>query len=338
MSTPIRLNPKLRDPIQLQLVAKYQGNLTVTSNDTNIVPRDEAGNIQLQEDSTTNPLLIIEPIATRINLNSVLKVLDTQFQYFKFPATVRVIDDTEVDVDLTIPELDTISNVNTELKLPVGVDDKNQPTPWDRINTSYDSTWFYNTGFVSKGFRELPFTGDNQPRFNAYTLTKDVIDSLRQQNKTLKFTIQTQYVGDNTSLTTGFVLRLNRDNIKSYRPASFPVPQINTISTQTSAYPILGMEFILNADDLVEDDYFVVNVVSGNPAYSLNDKAYWKIEAVDIPSSPPLFGIDNKSGVYNIQGGGEEVTLSSVTFDASFNEIVTEIGKKIPGSDEFIFT
>jgi hypothetical protein len=337
MLRPIRLNPRLRDPIQLQQVAKYQGNLTVTSNDTNIVPRDEAGNIQLQEGSETNPLLIIEPVATRITLNSVLKVLDTQFQYFKFPATVRIINDTDVDIDLTIPELEQ-DTITTELKLPVNVDDKNQPSPWDRINTSYDSNWFYNTGFISKGFKELPFSGDNQTRINAYTLTKDVIDTLQRQNKTLKFTIQTQFVGDNTSLTTGFVLRLNRDNIKSYRPWFFPIPQIDTLGTRTSAYPILGMEFILNADDFVEDDYFVLNVVSGNPAYSINDKAYWKIEAVDIPTSPPLFGIDNKSGVYNIQGGGEEVTLSSVTYDAAFNEIVTEIGKKIPGSDEFIFS
>jgi len=337
MLRPIRLNPRLRDPIQLQQVAKYQGNLTVTSNDTNIVPRDEAGNIQLQEGSETNPLLIIEPVATRITLNSVLKVLDTQFQYFKFPATVRIINDTDVDIDLTIPELEQ-DTITTELKLPVNVDDKNQPSPWDRINTSYDSNWFYNTGFISKGFKELPFNGDNQTRINAYTLTKDVIDTLQRQNKTLKFTIQTQFVGDNTSLTTGFVLRLNRDNIKSYRPWFFPIPQIDTLGTRTSAYPILGMEFILNADDFVEDDYFVLNVVSGNPAYSINDKAYWKIEAVDIPTSPPLFGIDNKSGVYNIQGGGEEVTLSSVTYDAAFNEIVTEIGKKIPGSDEFIFS
>jgi hypothetical protein len=337
MLRPIRLNSRLLDPVKLQQVAKYRSGLTVTSNDTNIIPRNDAGNIQLEANVENNPLLIIEPVATRITLDSVLKVLDTQFEYFKFPATIRVVGDTNVDVDLTLPELDIVNNVDTELKLPVGVDDKNQPVPWDRINTSYDSNWFYSSGFVTKGFKELPFTGDNQLRSNAYTLTKDVIDTLRQQNKTLKFTIQTQYVGDNTSLTTGFVLRLNRDNIKSYRPWLFPIPQIQTTGTATNGYPVLGMEFILNADDLVEDDYFVINVVSGNPAYSLNDKAYWKIEAVDIPTSPPLFGIDNKSGVYNIQGGGSDVILSSITYDSNSNEVSTEIGRKIPGSNEFIF-
>ena len=97
---------KLLDPVKVQQVIKYQGNLTVTSNDTNIIPRDDAGNIQLQESSETNPLLIIEPVATRITLSSVLKVLDTRFQYFKFPATTRVIETPDVNIDLTLPELD----------------------------------------------------------------------------------------------------------------------------------------------------------------------------------------------------------------------------------------
>jgi hypothetical protein len=109
MLRPLRINVgKLLDPVKLQQVIKYQGNLTVTSNDTNIIPRDEAGNIQFQESAETNPLLIIEPVATRITLNSVLKVLDTRFQYFKFPATTRVIETPDVNIDLTIPELDEL--------------------------------------------------------------------------------------------------------------------------------------------------------------------------------------------------------------------------------------
>jgi hypothetical protein len=50
MLRPLRINVgKLLDPVKLQQVIKYQGNLTVTSNDTNIIPRDDAGNIQFQE-------------------------------------------------------------------------------------------------------------------------------------------------------------------------------------------------------------------------------------------------------------------------------------------------
>ena len=326
------------DPQQLQWQAKYKtSGLTVTSNNRNIIPRDTAGNIILAENKK-NPLLIIEPVATKVTTQSVLKIIDTRFNFYKFPVTVieTVVDDIDLNIDI---EFETTSNIDTELKLPVGVDDKNQINPWDRINTSYDSNWFYPSGYITKGFKELPFAGDNQLRANAYTLTKDVIDTLRQQNKTLKFTIQTQYVAQNTSLIQGtnFILRLNRDNIKSYRPWLFPIPQLQTAGTAISAYPVLGMEFILNADDLVEDDYFVINVVADNPAYSLNDRAYWKIEAVDIPTSPPLFGIDNKSGVYDIQGGGSDVILSSITYDSNYNEVYNEIGRKIPGSGQFIF-
>jgi hypothetical protein len=319
------------DPQKLRIQATYKINgLTVTSNDRNIIPRDAAGNIILQE-NVQNPLLIIEPVATKITTDSVLKVLDTRFNYYKFPVTI--IETASDDLDLSI-DTDILS---VELKLPVAVDDRNQPAPWEPINTSYSSDWFYSNGFESSGFRELPFTGGVQPRVNAYTLTKSTIDSLKLQNKTLKFTIQTQFVAQNGNIDTGFVIRINRDNVKSYRPWLFPIPEIRTLQTPEHGYPVLGMEFILNADDFVEDDVFTILAVSGNPAYSLNDKAYWKIEAVDIPKTPPLFGIDNKSGVYNVFSNGETVTLNSVTYDST-GEIITEIGRKEPGSVNFIKT
>jgi hypothetical protein len=99
---------KLLDPVKLAQIVKYVGNLTVTSNDVNIVPRDDSGNIQLIEESETNPLLIIEPVATKITLDSVLKVIDTRFQYFKFPATTRVIQTNTASIDYTSVETDTV--------------------------------------------------------------------------------------------------------------------------------------------------------------------------------------------------------------------------------------
>lgn len=345
MKTPIRNFDKILDPIKLAKFTKYIGNLTVTSNNTNIVPRDEAGNIQLNEESETNPLLIIEPTATKIQLASVLKVLDTRFQYFKFPATTRIIQTATASIDLELPELE--QDINTELRLPITYDDRNQPITLDKINTSFQSEWFYSNGFESSGFRELPFSGGTQTRDNAYTLTKSTIETLKAQGKTLKFIIQTQFTPA-TSYSTDFKIRLNRDNIKSFRPWLFPIIELQTISTPTSAYPVLGMEFILDYNDLIEDDVFTISAVSGpastisadfafafgiGPAYVLNDKSFWSIEVVDIPSETPVYGINNTSGVYNIQGSGETVTLNAITYDGT----TTKVGTKIPGSDEFIF-
>ena len=331
MKTPIRNFGKIFDPIKLAQFTKYIGNLNVISNNTSIVPRDVSGNIQLNEESETNPLLIIEPTATKIQLASVLKVLDTRFQYFKFPATTRVIQTTTASIDLELPELE--QDINTELRLPITYDEQNQPITIEKINTSYESNWFYSTGFESSGFRELPFSGGTQTRDNAYTLTKSTIETLRTRGKTLKFIIQTQFVSTVTNSNTDVKIRLTRDNIKSYRPWLFPAIELQTTATPTSAYPVLGMEFILNSDDLVEDDVFTINAVAGNPAYVLTDKSFWTVEVVDIPIETPLYGINNTSGVYDIQGSSETVTLNAIIYDGT----TTKVGTKIPGSDEFIF-
>tara|TARA_R110002020_G_scaffold7412_5_gene31216 strand:+ start:946 stop:1881 length:936 start_codon:yes stop_codon:yes gene_type:complete len=92
-----------KDPRIVENQTKYQKNgLTFQSNNNSVVPRDQAGNIKLQESATDNPLLIVEAASTKILNNSVLKVIDTQFNYFKFPATTRIVDTDDVDIDLDL--------------------------------------------------------------------------------------------------------------------------------------------------------------------------------------------------------------------------------------------
>lgn len=300
------LDTILLDPVRLDQQINYKENgLTVTSNNVNIMPRDAAGNIIFHESSSENPLLIIEPVDTRIMLRSVLKILDTRFEYFKFPVTVTQ--------DTNVLNLDTelsIDVISTELRLPVGRDSKNQPVPWDKISTRDNDNWYYDNSPTS-GFKELPFIGgENQTTANAYTLTKSVIDELKRQNKTLKFTIQTQFIAERNN--QGEVsIRLNRDNIKSYRPWTFPQPEITTPVNDIN-YPVLIMTFVLNSNDLVEGDIFtILAVASGDThVYSLNDKAYWKIESIDIPKTPPIYGINPQSGVYSVEGNNVELSIN----------------------------
>lgn len=104
----IGLGKVLLDPVRLQQQTKYKtSGLTVTSNDENIMPRDAAGNIIFHESSSQNPLLIIEPVDTKIMLRSVLKVLDTRFEYFKFPVTIVSNEIEDLAVDLTIPDIES---------------------------------------------------------------------------------------------------------------------------------------------------------------------------------------------------------------------------------------
>lgn len=104
----IGLGKVLLDPVRLQQQTKYKtSGLTVTSNNENIMPRDAAGNIIFHESSSQNPLLIIEPVDTKIMLRSVLKVLDTRFEYFKFPVTIvsSEVEDLAVDLNIESPDI-----------------------------------------------------------------------------------------------------------------------------------------------------------------------------------------------------------------------------------------
>jgi len=89
------------DPVGQTLQSKYEElGLTYLSNNTSIVDRDEFGNVKLQEQGN-NPLLIIEPVYKKILNKSVVKVIDTQFKYFKFPTRLTQQSlDLNLDLDL----------------------------------------------------------------------------------------------------------------------------------------------------------------------------------------------------------------------------------------------
>jgi hypothetical protein len=93
----------LSDPVSADQQAQYRMNgLTYVSNNESIVPRDLAGNIILNEGATNNPLLIIDAVTEQITTKSALKLLDTRFQYYKFPATIRetnAVEDLIVDIN-----------------------------------------------------------------------------------------------------------------------------------------------------------------------------------------------------------------------------------------------
>jgi hypothetical protein len=91
------------DSINIDKQLKYQKDgLTSISNNESIMPRDTNGNVILQQNGTANPLLIIEPTANKITNKSMMRILDTQFKYFKFPARTTVVDEEPVDLDLDL--------------------------------------------------------------------------------------------------------------------------------------------------------------------------------------------------------------------------------------------
>jgi hypothetical protein len=93
-----RLTRNRLDSLSLEQQSKYRTlGLTYTSNNESIIPRDTAGYIMMQEGSSTNPLLIIDAVSEQITTKSALRVLDTAFQYYKFPVSVNVTSSSDLD-------------------------------------------------------------------------------------------------------------------------------------------------------------------------------------------------------------------------------------------------
>lgn len=166
----------------------FQLGLTYRSNETNIVPRNSAGNIQLQEQGATNPLLIIEPVAQKITTNSVLKIVDTQFNYYKFPVKTKVVN-VNTNIDLTSDLVGELSNAID----PV----------YARYRPAGDQPWgSYPSGNYSGIFMNKVVDGLPQQNTNAYTVTPD----LKQSGADLRFRVKINhgYGGNNQTGTASF--------------------------------------------------------------------------------------------------------------------------------------
>ncbi|CAB4155184.1 hypothetical protein UFOVP1307_26 [uncultured Caudovirales phage] len=144
------------DPITGAQQAQYQVNgLNYISDNDDIIPRDDAGNIILTESGSNNPLLIINPVAEQITTKSILRALDTAFQYYKFPVSIIA---TTSSVDL-----------NLDLNIDLAVD-------IDPIYARYKPSGNYSMGVdneFSGTLMDEVVDGAIQTNINTYTITKE---------------------------------------------------------------------------------------------------------------------------------------------------------------------
>jgi hypothetical protein len=162
--------------------AKYQSKGVVyASNISTINKRDEAGNVVYEEGGAI-PLLVIEGIAENIVNSSVLKVVDTQFNYYKFPARTNVVVEEEFDLGFDPSDFEV------------------QITP-EPLPTKYAPIANQNVA-KGDGFSTLEFSsvleGPAQENPNSFTVTQEVLDRV---NNSLKFSglIKTYYNSNNSS-------------------------------------------------------------------------------------------------------------------------------------------
>ena len=283
----------LSDP---EIFSEYTTNgMTYRSDDNNIIPRDSAGSIVIEPTSNKN-ILVIEPIVKRITNNSFLKVYNTAFQYYKFP--VATIEPGNAELTVNIDNLDFVDTISTRYIIPYKEYPDGVPSDYARINTSTKTSWFTNGAQVLEGFLPLPLTGPNQTKPYSFILTGDIIDILKSSNKTIKFYIQAQFTPDNQSLNTAFRIRLLRtnSNVTQYKNDNLAELKTETKGEYNSGdYPVLTLEYILDVNTMSDYDTFVVEAVSGNPAWCLGNQTIWNIDVIDKP-------VDDETGVISISG------------------------------------
>jgi hypothetical protein len=241
------------DPQKLRIQAKYKtSGLTVTSNNTNIIPRDAAGNILLKEDEQ-NRLLIIEPVATKITTESVLKVLDTRFNYYKFPVTIIETTSNDIDLDTDI-ELDLADNVyaryrpssSFRLQLPAG-------------------NWSDEAKFNSLTF-DFVEEGVSQKRAGHYFITPDIKNS----GIDLRFSIKIEHRFDSFGeIGTCFFSIIKNSPITGLNKL-FEGPFANSAFAtgnwgEIGQYEVqtLNLDLVIPNEEFLEGDYFILGGFGG---------------------------------------------------------------------------
>ena len=300
------------DSINLDNQSKYdEQGITMISNNDSVVTRNSVGNVLLNENQS-NPLLIIEPIYKKILNSSVVKVLDTSFNYFKFP--VRIAND-ELDLNLDVDLNFETDNVSANLTIPIPLDSKNQPINFQKIDVALPgNTWYYDgERGTNGGFKQLQFSSGTQLTPNSYTVTDVILNTLRSQNKTLRFKIQTQF-RTGASDRTEFRMRLNRRNAKIFHEfktiellteqnVSGVEGEDNPHGFKDNGYPVLSMTYLVDMDDTKPGDIYNFSALSSNEGFILAQNSYWDVDMVDIPTTPGIYGASDNNqtstaGVY----------------------------------------
>lgn len=360
VGAPLPGIPNVPESIQQEYI---DNGLTFKSNNQYVTDRDAAGNIKFQISGSDNQNLVIEPAIENFTNSSFVNAIDTQFNYFKFPASIKAGD---------IPE-STIAEINFNLGLADGITaryvvpyeerDNGDPISFKRLNINQDTGKFksdnemYNNGqnanywysgddgvavrkwekdkeiatdergkirLTANSLKKIPFKqkidgGGDQIEPGTFTLTQEMIDTLRENNQTIKFRIRMQitrpsFTGlykDNGGLgyySYGLdwdgeaTMRLERTMPTQFRTFIKPEDTVNGMTAYTP-FAELQLDYIIDIkNDAFEfDKYFIkaggavvdnlvdntgVNEGTASVFYGMTynrDVSYWEVLVIDDP-------------------------------------------------------
>jgi hypothetical protein len=258
-------NTRLNDPVAGAQQAKYiNRGLTYISNNTAIIPRDSAGNIILNELATDNPMLIIDPVAEQITMKSALKVLDTRFQYYKFPVTVNASTSADLNTDINFdtdiiyarykPSENRTINTGTVFS-GILIDEVEEGLPQKTTNAYYITKTIKNSG------ADLRFRININHRYDAPTETEGPA--------TVAFTIMKQ--GPNYPLNRTYLGQYSRSGEDGRWSYITPYEIWNTfidVTIPNSEFEI-GDTFGIGALSSIDEEFYYQTINS--------EQTYWVI-------------------------------------------------------------
>ena len=215
--------------------------LTTVSNNNFVNPRDTAGNIIVDGESS---ILTIEGITYGIINTSVLPIIDTQFRYFKFPATTTIIDDLD-DLDL-----------NLDLDQDI-VYARYKPSEDRQILAGFiDETAPYTGSAFSGILMDEIEAGLPQKNTNAYYITKEIKNSGKDLR--IRIALQHRYDTPDADETSEVLFSLIKTNVDTGVNRAYRVyPEPERSMSQYQVKTLIIDDVVLNSEFDIGDTFSI---------------------------------------------------------------------------------
>lgn len=279
--------------IQQEYIEK---GLTFKSNNKFINQRNAAGNLLFEENSQNNQNLIIEPSIETYTNKSFIEAVDTQFNYFKFPARIGVDSTLDLTFNMDFDIQDTGTDPITGFHV-LNPKDASGDNIGDYVTTtlSYPSPPDLELMPIDKTLDGASIDKD----LSAFVLTPAKIKYVKEGNKAIK--IVAAYTGrPQNNVNTGFILALDRKMPVVYRdwPSNagtlYNNRHPNTYKTSANfgggssqnhdeTYVSVNLTYVIDPNDMVEYDQYSFKTTTTNDAWYLRQTVKFNISVIDDP-------------------------------------------------------
>ena len=284
--------PFVNTNIQQEYIEK---GLTFKSNNKFINQRNAAGNLLFEENSQNNQNLIIEPTIETYTNKSFIEAVDTQFNYFKFPARIGVDSTLDLTFNMDFDIQDTGTDPITGFHI-LNPKDASGNAIGDYVSMTRSSpTVDLELMPIDKTIDGAPIDKD----LSAFVLTPSKIKYVKEGNKAIK--IVASYVGrPQNNVNTGFILALDRKLPVVYRnwpsnagplyqnrhPRAYKTSESSgggSSQDHNQTYVSVKLTYVIDPNDMVEYDQYSFKTVAGNAAWYLRQTVKFDISIIDDP-------------------------------------------------------